>query len=201
MLDPEVILHQVWQKDIPPEWHVYMRWRFRLWIAGCAVAVLVALVPLGLAFVLPRFWSNYLALAIGLEFGAIVIAAISLALALKEDTEPLKEGEVPPAVLVITPDGVVEFLSLQEDIRTIPFAYVSALRRYPAGKESDRAWLELEDRDGERSIWVPRVQFGQRGDTYHYEVLLKQIEQEFMNYDAHMEAVEESKENDEPAVL
>ncbi len=179
MFDPETILYRVWQQDIPPGWHVYPRWRLRAWMFGCAFALFFIVAALIFFVFAPGFWLHDTAIFIGIILVAIVGGSLCLTFGARQGLNfPLSHN--PDGVLVVMPEGVVEYVSTHVPIYTLPFAEIRALSRYQSDK---RAWLKVvcleEDRVAE---WTPRALFGSNAKNYAYEVIFEQIIDNFEAY-------------------
>jgi hypothetical protein len=169
MFEPETILHQVWQQDIPPGWQVYPRWRFHAWKLGGALVLLVIIAALSPLVFAPSFWLHNTAVFIGIILVAIVGGSLFLA---GQQGGDLSSSRDPDSVLVVTPEGVVEYINTHDPIYTIPFAEINELHRHQDGR---RSRLEVVSLDQSYSDWTPRVVFGSNVQDYGYKVIFARI--------------------------
>ncbi len=180
MFEPEAILYRVWQRDVPPGWYVYPRWRLRVWMVGCALSLLViiaALLPLPFA---PNFWLRTTAVFLSVILVAIVGGSLCLVVGARQGLDfPVSRN--PDGVLVVTPEGVVEYVSTRVPIYTLPFAEIEEIERH---REGERAWLEVISLDGSEAEWTPRARFGSKGQEYLYEEIFGRILEAFAEYRA-----------------
>src|SRR5947209_1704130 len=102
MFDPETILYRVWQRDIPPDWHVYPRLSWRAWMFGGMLALLLVLAGLVPFVFAPAFWLHNTAVFAGLILIAIVLGALCLVFGSRQGLNfPLSHH--PDGVLIVMP--------------------------------------------------------------------------------------------------
>ena len=175
MMDAQQVLHQVWQQSPRADWKVLHGKRADPVAVGC-MAVLIALFfiatlgagPLVVLRLFPERWlvvslgALVLALLIGIGIGVLVGRD-------RKDPDPL---------LVILPEGFVEYISWRKPIVAIAFAELADLTMTlfeERGKTitttasangtltikntSSRARLDLVYRDGRKDQWEQRSTF------------------------------------------
>ncbi len=204
MIDPEAIVEQVWQHIVPADWKIMRGKRRSPFAIGVTTAIwtgigiiLLAILAVVLndvisaaqsggdlpifndvvALLLARL-AGYPALAV-LGVAAVALALlvglivwVSLARRYAGDPDP---------VIVLLPNGLVEFVSQRQPIIGIDYAELAAVdfgrrssrrarRNLPnAQRQQPRQntiWLDLRYHDGSQDRWQPRADFGPPARIY-----------------------------------
>lgn len=202
MLQPDAITQQVWQGRVPADWQILHGKRTSPFLAGCFATflTLVLLFILGIfAIVLTGFQqfgsaagpssvSSFNPTAVssstlaGLPDPAVLGGALAVALAVGIITALIigRDAGDPDPLLVILPNGFVEYVSHRKPIISIPFAEIADidLRTRTTRTTSTNPstglsttttrtyfWLDLRYRNGRKERWMPRANFGRRLDV------------------------------------
>jgi hypothetical protein len=197
MLNPQTIVEQVWQRIVPTDWRIIRGKRrssfslaARTTLITCALLVLALLLAAGISLVLRARQAGQAALALedvaslaatplaGYPAGAVGlvgVAALSLLVGLLTwIISARRHAGDPDPVIVLVPEGFVEYVSQRQPIIGIRYAKVAAVE-VGQGKKQRQAtipgaasqastrsklWLYLRYHDGTTDRWRPRANFG-----------------------------------------
>lgn len=199
MLSPEAIVAQVWQRIVPTDWKIIRGKRRSAFSFGVSAAIwtFAGIIALALLAALindllisPRAGSaapllrdflalqsaslaGYPALAVGAAAAAALPALVGLVAWL---ANARRHAGDPDPVIVLLPEGFVEYVSRHQPIIGIRYANVAAASvgqgkqprqpnqpgAAPAARPASRSkvWLHLVYRDGRADRWMPRANFG-----------------------------------------
>ncbi|HEU5369451.1 MAG TPA: hypothetical protein VFU69_13340 [Ktedonobacterales bacterium] len=198
MAGPEAIIQQVWQKIVPTDWKIIRGKRRSAFAAGraaaawtgalCVLLIIAAVVtsdvlhasPSGrLSFSLSGLLTPASATVAGYPVLAVAACA-ALALALLAGVIATvmvarRHAGDPDPVIVLLPQGFVEFVSRHKPIIGILYAELAAVDLQQRSKRRSRSyqpgaplqssargktWLKLHYHDGRQERWRPRADFG-----------------------------------------
>jgi len=175
MIDAQQVLNRVWQESAGADWKVLHAKRADSFTVGCTASaialffiVTLGLGPLVAVRILPQHW---LLASIG-ALGLAVVIGITIGSFAGRDRKD------PDPLLVILPEGFVEYISWRKPIVAVAFAELADLTMTlieergqtitttatPDGaltikNTSSRVRLDLTYRDGRKDQWKPRIQF------------------------------------------
>ena len=194
MIDAQRVLAQVQQRQYPADWQVF-RGKRRSPIVVAFVAIfytlffivffsILAVVITGFLHVqagstADPFTSVANRLPISLKEAAIGAGGLALAVGIIAALFAARDAGDPDPLLIVLPQGFVEYISHRKPIQSFAFAEISNLalrvgtRRYSSTSYNAATglstttyrtmvhfWLDLYYRDGRKGKWKQRVKFG-----------------------------------------
>jgi hypothetical protein len=209
MAGPEAIIEQVWHQIVPTDWKI-IRGRRRsafaigraaaAWTGAASVLLVIAAAVISAALRASASGRQRSSLSDLLAassttlagYPALAVAACAaLALTLLAGvvvtviTARRHAGD-PEPVIVLLPQGFVEYVSQRQPIIGVLYAEVAAvdvrqrnnrrIQGYQAGEQLQlaargKSWLDLRYHDGRQERWRPRADFGPPGRLY--EMIIK----------------------------
>jgi hypothetical protein len=211
MIESNAVVQQVWQGIVPTTWQTIHGKRRSAFAVGCSAifVTLVLLFILGVGSVVligflhagsvtpsdqpSTFFLNPAALGSSTIAGypaAAVVGGAALAFALLvgiiAGLFAARDARDPDPLIVLLPDGFVEYVSHRKPIIGVPYAAladidlrvrkstttsVNPATGVRTTSTSTRIWLDLRYRNGHTERWAPRANFGSRLGTC--QIILK----------------------------
>jgi hypothetical protein len=179
MFDPQAVINQARQDEIPEAWRVFHGKRPRPVYLGCFFAFLVliivtvcgALITIATLIVLTI---RHAQITIGgfIPIAFSIILAIVLLAGVMGYRRGKKDAKDPDPLLVVTPEGFVEYFLNRHSLNAVSFSELENIRLLMnASFSRDRSLknlrlqMELHYHDGRKERWKPKAMYDEEQDA------------------------------------
>lgn len=178
MFDPQAVINQAMLGETPADWEVFHGRRPGPLSMGCFFAFLifmivgvfstVALLVMQLVF---NLLNNHISVTSFIPVVGLVVFVMLLLAGVWGYSTAKKDARDPDPLLVVTPDGFVEYYLLRHPLNAIHFAELKTIMvqvraniRRNMSITRLRVWLELHHPDGRVERWKPKGMYGEDED-------------------------------------
>lgn len=186
MFDPQAVINQAMLGEVPDEWQVFYGKRPSPVSMGCFFAFVILLI-LGACSFLALFVTQLILNLRHAQYSITtlipIIGPIVLALVLVAGIwgyfTGRKDARDPDPLLVVTPEGFVEYFLSRHPLKAVSFAKLETIIVQVRGKiRRDRLltrlrlWLELHYPDGRVERWRSKGMYGEQEDLITQSIAL-----------------------------